>query len=54
MADAGRRVARRNDRRNWPADLTVFAQGQTVELVEQRLRERVVKLEQIIYKGDVP
>jgi predicted ATP-grasp superfamily ATP-dependent carboligase len=34
--------------------LTVFAQGQTVELVEQRLRERVVKLEQIIYKGDVP
>jgi uncharacterized protein len=34
--------------------LTVFAQGQTVELVEQRLRERVVKLEQIIYGGDVP
>jgi predicted ATP-grasp superfamily ATP-dependent carboligase len=34
--------------------LTVFAEDDTDEAVEQRLRERVVKLEHQIYGGDPP
>jgi hypothetical protein len=34
--------------------LTVFAQGDTDEAVEQRLRERVLELERQIYGGDAP
>jgi len=34
--------------------LTVFADGQTMEAVEQRLRQRVLEIEQLLYGGDVP
>jgi predicted ATP-grasp superfamily ATP-dependent carboligase len=34
--------------------LTLFAQGATVEMVEQHLRERVLELEALLYGGDPP
>jgi predicted ATP-grasp superfamily ATP-dependent carboligase len=34
--------------------LTVFAEGETIEAVEQRLQQRVEELERLIYGGDPP